>query len=74
MKQPLFKSFSLRIALARILNTNDHEIKQVVHAVIERYSLLYPDQEVTFLSLPVNDLAERQQVLASALELLHRQP
>ena len=67
------KQNALHTLLSHIHQADDHEISQIIGAVIQRYSLVYPDQEVIFLSLPVNDLTQREQTLAAALALL-RQP
>lgn len=66
----LLKKRTLHKLLAQIHCANDYEISQIISAIVRRYSVVYPDQEVLFLSLPINDIAEREQILTSALELL----
>ena len=68
----LFKKRKLHKLLSKIYRANDYEISQIISAIIRRYSVVYTDQEVLFLSLPVNDIAEREQILTSALELLKK--
>lgn len=69
----LLKQRSLSNLLGKIERANDLEITQIIRAIIKRYSKIYPDQEVIFLSLPVNDPKERDRTLASAFELFSKQ-
>lgn len=41
--------------LTKIRQADDIEINQIINAVTQRYKEVFPDWEVTFLSLPKND-------------------
>lgn len=69
----LIKKRLLAKLLGKIERANDFEISQMIRTIIQRYSKVYPDQEIIFLSLPVNDPEERNRTLASAFELLGKQ-
>lgn len=43
----------------QIETANDRELSQIVQAVLSRYRVLFPDEEVIFLSLPIHDREER---------------
>ncbi len=58
--------------LIQILNASDEDISKIIQAVIKRYEMFYPDDEVVFLSLPTDDLEERRAILAAALETLEK--
>lgn len=49
---------------------DDHQISQIVRAVIRRFSVIRPDEEVMFLTLPKNDVEECERVIMSVLNLL----
>ena len=59
-EQPPEKSIPLTDLVSRIQNADDVEISAIIEAVVERYTLVYPDWEVMFCSLPKNDLKERK--------------
>ena len=56
--------------LAQIERADDIQISRIIQAVIRRYSTVYPDHEVVFLSLPTNDPKERQMVLRNAMMMM----
>lgn len=53
--------------LTQIEQADDIGISRIIQAVIRRYGRVYPDHEVVFLSLPINDPEERQLVLRNAM-------
>ena len=53
-----------------IEGANDHAMTQIIQAVIRRYKVVYPDQEVIFLSLPLGAPEERRMILRHAMEAL----
>ena len=53
-----------------IRQANDHQISQIVSAVINRFAEIRPDEEVMFLTLPKNDIEECEQVIMGVLGIL----
>lgn len=60
---------TISAVLAAIEKADDLQINQIIRAVIRRYSLVFPDWEVFFLSLP-KDPGQRRAQLESMLEHL----
>lgn len=56
--------------LEKVEQADDIGISRIIRAVIRRYSRVFPDHEVVFLSLPTRDPEERQMVLRNALIML----
>ena len=52
----------------QIEKSNDRELSRIVQAVLSRYRVLYPDEEVIFLSLPIHDREERAKLWALMTE------
>lgn len=52
----------------RIETANDLELSQIVQALLSRYHVLFPDEEVIFLSLPLHDREERARLWAMMTE------
>jgi len=48
---------------AEIAEANDHEITEIVNALIERQKILHPDWEAMYISLPVNHPEECKQIM-----------
>ena len=73
MFQKLFfrKGRSINQILSLIESADDYALSQIMQAVVRRYSKVYPDWEVMFLSLP-KDPEERRAQLAQMLEMLDR--
>ena len=63
-KQKLFSS-----VLAAIEQADDTQISQIIRAVIRRYSFIFPDWDVLFLSIP-KDPSQRRLQLEQMLEHL----
>ena len=59
---------SLENVLAYIQQADDDEINQIIDALTARYSRVYPDREVAFLSLPRNDRERRRRILEFVLK------
>lgn len=55
---------------AVIEHADDHQISQIVRAVIRRFAETRPDEEVMFLTLPQNDVEECERIIMAVLELL----
>ena len=51
---------------------DEHELSLIVCALIERYRSLHPDEEVIFLSLPLDVPEEREAILRHAVELFRQ--
>ena len=54
--------------LSAIACINEYQISDVLDAVLDRYSVLYPDWEVSTLSIP--KYLDRNQQIDRAIELL----
>ena len=52
-----------------ILDADSDQLGQIVQAIIDRYDTIAPDWEISFLSYPKNDPAQREQMLRSILQL-----
>ena len=63
---------SLHAILDYILDADSDQLNQVVQAIIDRYTLIAPDWDIAFLSLPKNDPVQRQQMLQTILQLSDR--
>ena len=55
--------------LDSILDANCDQLNEIIQAIIDRYDTIAPDWEVSFLSFPKNDPAQREQTLRSILQL-----
>ena len=55
--------------LAQIASAEAQELSKIVQAVLARYDVLFPEEEVIFLSLPKYDQAERSAILNRVEEL-----
>ena len=69
----LFRQWQKRRLFSKLLTAieqaDDTQISQIIHAVIRRYSLVFPDWDVLFLSLP-KDPSQRRLQLEHMLEQL----
>ena len=52
----------------QIETATDRELSQIVQVVLSRYRVLFPDEEVIFLSLPLHDREERAKLWALMTE------
>ena len=59
--------------LSYIEDANDWQISEIIHTTVHRFNQLFPDWDVSFLSLPKNDPAERERMLQAILQL-HKNP
>ena len=55
--------------LQYIHQADDDEINQIIDALTARYRRLYPDWEVIFAALPLNDMERRRTMLEMALKI-----
>lgn len=55
--------------LAAIKQSDPNELSLIIQAIVFRYKELYPDWEVFFLSLPINNTEERRKIIESAFEM-----
>lgn len=62
---------SLDDVLTKIAQANDLEISEIIQAVIRRYSRVFPDWEVVFLSLPLQP-DERKKLLEQTIAQLRK--
>ena len=58
--------------IEEILRADSEALNRISNAVEERYRRLFPDQEVVYLTLPRNNLEEREKQLALAVEFLRK--
>ena len=63
----------LKDALTRIDVATDRELTEIVLGILARYDVLFPEEEVFFLSLPKYDQDEREAILAQFVETISRQ-
>ena len=57
-----------KAVLEWITSARDCELSEIVRATLERYRVLFPEEEVVFLSLPLDDQEERSAILRQAVE------
>ena len=62
----------LSALIEEILRADSEALNKISNAVEERYRRLFPDQEVVYLTLPRNNLEEREKQLALAVEFLRK--
>ena len=55
-----------------IMQAQPQDLGAVCDALQHRYAMLYPDEEITFLSLPRQDRAERIRILEQILDMEKR--
>ena len=60
----------LQMILAQISTANSSELSQITQAAVARYGVLFPDDEVFFLSLPIENRAERAAILRQAADMI----
>lgn len=58
--------------IEEILRADSEALNKISNAVEERYRRLFPDQEVVYLTLPRNNLEEREKQLVLAVEFLRK--
>ena len=58
--------------IEEILRADSEALNKISNAVEERYRRLFPDQEVVYLTLPRNNLEEREKQLELAVEFLRK--
>lgn len=54
----------------RIRLANPEEINDILQAAFERYRILFPNDEILYLSLPKNNPQERQRLLQMMQNLM----
>ena len=59
--------------LARISIADGEELSQLFYALRNRYSVLFPDEEVVFFSLPKNDPKERRRLMQLVFEWMEEE-
>ena len=57
-----------KAVLEWIASARDYELSEIVLATLARYRVLFPEEEVVFLSLPLDDQEERSAILCQAVE------
>ena len=58
----MLKQYFFHIMLKKIERSDDDEIMQIIQAVQRRYEVLFPDWEVSFLSLPIEPVERKRQL------------
>ena len=58
--------------MKKIEDANTEELSRIVHAVIRRYSVLYPEWEVVFYSLHRDD-EQRRKEISGLIQMLTRE-
>ena len=54
---------SMQEVFRRIGVMNEKELSDTVLSLMERYRILFPEEEIVFLSLPRTDPAERHRII-----------
>ena len=57
---------SMQDVFRRIGTMNEIELSDTVLSLMERYRLLFPEEEIVFLSLPRTDPVERHRIIECA--------
>lgn len=60
----------IQFTLDKIQCANDSELSEIIKAVIRRYTVLRPDWEVMFFSLPRNDAGDRCRCIEETIDFL----
>ena len=60
----------LRDVLTFIAQADDLEINEIIDALTARYKAVYPDWEVAFLSMPLNDPERRRAIWEHATKYI----
>ena len=63
-----FKKKSLTQVLKFIQQADDGQVSEIIQAIVARYGEVYPDWDVTFLSLPKNNPTERENIIQHFLK------
>ena len=61
--------YRFKEVLSRIAAADSQELSHIVQAVLDRYSALFPEEEVLFLSLPLSNHEERAAILRKAAKM-----
>ena len=62
---------TLSKVLEFIRQADDSQISTIIQALVSRYGEVYPDWDVTFLSLPKNDPEERKNIIDYFLKFVN---
>lgn len=65
-----YRTSEFETVLSRIESADDHEIGDILKAVIKRYKNLFPGWQAIFLSVPSDDEKERVESIEQMLEFL----
>ena len=65
-----YRTSEFEAVLSRIECADDHEIRDILKAVIKRYKNLFPGWQAIFLSVPADDEKERVESIEQMLEFL----
>lgn len=65
MNIPRWNKWKMKWLLSQIRQSDDSEIVMILNEIITRYHALDPNTDVVFLSLPKNDLPQRERILSS---------
>ena len=63
---------TLSQGLTFIQQSDDIQANEIIQGLIARYKKVHPDWDLTFLSLPRNNSAERKEMIQRALEFLNK--
>lgn len=62
----------MKCICAEIAEANDHEITEIVNALIERQKILHPDWEAMYISLPINHPEKCKQIMCGIWGILQK--
>ena len=57
------QEITLDQVLTYIHQADDLQVNEIIQAIVSRYREVYPDWDITFLSLPRNDPEERNHLI-----------
>ena len=57
------QEITLNQVLTYIHQADDLQVNEIIQAIVSRYRDIYPDWDITFLSLPRNDPEERNNLI-----------
>ena len=63
----------LQKILSWISKADSNELSEITRSIISRYHVLFPDDEVFFLSLPARNSADRAAILRQAADMIEHE-
>jgi hypothetical protein len=64
---------SFQDILDGIAQADEKQMTEIIRTVIRRFRIVFPGEEVIFLSLPIGESDERNKCIEAALKLMRKQ-